>query len=322
MTVIEKLFSVAKAEEGYLEKSLSAYQRKHAIVYEKELGAGKDNITKYWEDIDVGMQGDLWCQVFVYWCFVKAFGTDLARRMLYLDSDQWKVTDKWRDFYTPNWSENFKLNKASVQSSKVQPGYIVYFKNSKRVHHTGIVLDVKRYSDGTGLLTTIEGNTSSGSDVVSNGGCVRIKQYPMTKSGISSVANYGVPNFSLYKEETDDERPVIKEGYHDEDYNSKWCAVLQDALNKLGYRDEDGNKLKVDGHCGDHTVAAIENFQRANGLTVDGHCGPKTWAAIDHALSVLTVTLNRIDIPAGKYEYDRVQDGYYHLVKYDIWVKA
>ena len=319
MNAVERLLSVAKGEEGYLEKSLSAYQRKHAIVYEKEAGAGKDNITKYWEDIDVSMQGDLWCQVFVYWCFVKAFGAEMARKMLYLGPDQWKVSDKWRDFYTPNWSENFKLNKASVQSSKVQPGYIVYFKNSKRVHHTGIVLKVERYADGTGLLTTIEGNTSSGPDVAPNGGSVRIKTYPMTKSGINAVANYGVPNYNLIK---DDERPVIKEGHHDEDYDVKWCAVLQDALNKLGYRDENGDKLKVDGHCGDHTVAAIERFQKANGLKVDGHCGPKTWAAIDHALSVLTVKLPRIDIPEGTYEYDKVQDGYYHLPSYDIWVKA
>ena len=238
--------------------------------------------------------------------------------MLYLDPDHWKISDKWRDFYTPNWSDNFKLNKAYVQSSKVQEGDIVYFKNSKRVHHTGIVLKVERYSDGTGTLTTIEGNTSSGSDVVANGGCVRIKTYHMTKSGINAVAWYGRPNYSLYKEE----RPAVKQGYDDEVKGGNWCAVLQDALNKLGYRDDDGAVLKVDGSCGTHTVQAIKNFQRANGLEVDGSCGPITWAAIDHALSVLSVKVPDINITGGFHEYDKVQDGYYHLVEYDIWVRG
>lgn len=317
MAAVDKVFATAVAEEGYLEKSLTAYNRKHAIVYEKEAGAGKDNITKYWEDVDKNMQGDLWCQVFVYWLFLMTYGVELARKMLYLTPELWKQGDTWRNFYTPDWSQNFKDNKAYVQSSKVQPGDIVYFKNSQRVHHTGLVLAVERYADGTGLLTTIEGNTSSGPDVNPNGGCVRIKKYSMTKSGINAVAWYGRPNYDLVP---DEKRPTVKKGYHDEDHGGNWCAVLQDSLNKLGIKDEDGNSLDTDGHCGTHTTAAIKNFQKKVGLKVTGTCNAETWEAIDHELSVLRVSVP--EIPAGKYEYDKVENGYYHLVQFDIWVKG
>ena len=292
MTAIDTLFKIAKAEEGYLEKSQSAYSKKHAIVYEKEAGAGKDNITKYWEDTYKGMQGQYWCQVFVFWCFVIAYGLEVAKKILYLAD--WTQGDPWTNFYTPDWANNFKAHGAYVQSSKVQPGDIVYFKNSQRIHHTGIVLAVERYSDGTGKLTTIEGNTSSGPDVAPNGGAVRIKEYPMTKNGISQVAWYGRPNYDLVPQT---KRPTIKLGYNDKDMGNNWCAVLQDALKKLGFKGLNGSELAVDGDCGNNTVTAIKAFQSANGLQVDGKCGPKTWAAVDEALSKLTVRILPIKRP-------------------------
>ena len=80
-------------------------------------------------------------------------------------------------------------------------------------------------------------------------------------------------------------RPVIKKGYKDSEKGGDYCAELQEDLNKLGYRDQDGKKLVIDGSCGGRTVAAIKNLQRENGLEVDGHCGPKTWAKIDELLA-------------------------------------
>lgn len=271
MTAIERLLDLAKTENGYLEKSLAAYQAKPSIVYEKELGAGKDNITKYWQDILPGMQGQFWCQVFVFWCFVKCYGLELAKKILYID--RWTQSDSWRKFYTPDWSNNFKANGASVQSSKAQAGDIVYFKNSVRVHHTGIVIDVERYSDGTGKLTTIEGNTSSGSDVVANGGCVRIKSYHMNKNGIDSVAWYGRPQYSLAEKTMEDESivmPTLEKGKAAK--GTPCIYVFQTLMEALGYY-----AMSIDGSYGGGSKTACERFQSDHGLPTTGICDTATW---------------------------------------------
>lgn len=50
---------------------------------------------------------------------------------------------------------------------------------------------------------------------------------------------------------------------------------LQYALSLMGYYD-----AVIDGEYGDKTVAAVKQFQRANGLDVDGRAGPITQAAL------------------------------------------
>lgn len=51
---------------------------------------------------------------------------------------------------------------------------------------------------------------------------------------------------------------------------------LQTVLITLGYALNHG----ADGNFGAETLAALEQYQRANGLAVDGICGPKTWAVL------------------------------------------
>lgn len=67
--------------------------------------------------------------------------------------------------------------------------------------------------------------------------------------------------------------------------NEKGTAVreLQESLNKLGYRDAQGNALKPDGDFGKHTEESVRSFQKAHGLTVDGEAGPKTLQALKQA---------------------------------------
>lgn len=281
MTAIEKLIDVAKAEEGYLEKSLSAYENNPNIVWDKVKGAGYENVTKYWEEVRKSFQWDNqpWCQCYVYWCFMKCYGADLAQRMLYLTPDLWTIGESWKNFYTPNWSDNFKANGASVQSSQAKVGDIVYFKNAKRVHHTGIVIDVERYSDGTGKLTTIEGNTSSESGVVSNGGAVRIKKYAMTRSGIDSVAWYGRPNYELAEDDdptdetTDVTLKVLERGVTPK--KTREIYTFQILMEYYGYYG-----MTVDGSYGNGSETACKRFQKDCGLPQTGICDEATWTAL------------------------------------------
>ncbi len=70
---------------------------------------------------------------------------------------------------------------------------------------------------------------------------------------------------------------TIKKGSKGED-----VVALQKKLNDLGYRDENGNKLKVDGNMGAHTVAALNKFKNevlpgGNKGANQGVVGATTW---------------------------------------------
>ena len=89
MNEVDYIIKIAKAEVGYLEKSKSAYDKNPDILYKKSSGAGYDNYTKYAKDMNElkvyngNKQGYPWCNVFIDWCFVKAFGQKRAKELLY-----------------------------------------------------------------------------------------------------------------------------------------------------------------------------------------------------------------------------------------------
>lgn len=185
------MLATAIAEDGYLEK------KTNYMLDSKEDNAGKANFTKYWRDLSPSSQGNAWCQCFVDWCFEKAYGRETAKKLLCHDNKAWS-------FYTPTCSSYFKIK--SQWRTKPQVGDIIYFQGNAKTYYTGS--DGKSYSKTTfrikhvGIVTkvddthvyTIEGNTSSGSSVVANGGAVRQKAYRLTNS---AIAGYGRPDYSL-----------------------------------------------------------------------------------------------------------------------------
>ncbi len=174
MSEESKVIAIAKAEVGYLEK------KSMASLDDKTANAGSGNFTKYWKALSNGMQGQPWCQCFVDWCFMQAFGTVKAKELLCGSGKIWC-------FYTPTAAEYFKTAKQWITKDP-KAGDIIYFKNSSRIHHVGIVEKVVG-----GTVYTIEGNTSGGSAVIANGGGVCRKSYPV---GNSSIAGYGRPAYT------------------------------------------------------------------------------------------------------------------------------
>ena len=176
MKAVEKLLSIASGEVGYLEKASGK------SLYDKTANAGSANYTKYGYEMHKLYPTTMdypaaWCDCFVDWCFVQAFGKDMALKLIHKFDD-----------YTPNSAGHYKNNGEWYKTPAV--GDQIFFTNTNGgICHTGIV-----YAVDSAKVYTIEGNTSSSSGVVANGGCVAKKSY---KLNYNRIAGYGRPKYGL-----------------------------------------------------------------------------------------------------------------------------
>lgn len=176
---MQRVLTVAFDEEGYIEKASNAH------LDSKTANPGRGNWTKYARDLD---QTDLyngpkngfdWCDMWVDWTFWKAYDFDTMVAMTY---QKLHGLGAGCTFSMNNYKE------AGAWYSDPQPGDQCFFSNDgwATSYHTGLVISVNG-----GYIETMEGNTSSSSGVVANGGCVARKRYPI------SWARYGRPNYAL-----------------------------------------------------------------------------------------------------------------------------
>ncbi len=172
---------IAKAEENYLEKR----DGNLAYLYDKTANAGSKNYTKYGKEMhdiypEIMDYPAAWCDAFVDWCFMQAYGVSNARAL---------IGGEFND-YTVASAQLYKNQNAWKPAGTIpEPGWQIFFKNSTRICHTGIVV---AYEPDTRTVITIEGNTSSAAGVVANGGCVRQKEYSVD---YAQIAGYGVPAY-------------------------------------------------------------------------------------------------------------------------------
>lgn len=185
-----KVLDIALAEVGYLEKA------SRSSLDEKTANAGKANITKYARDLDAisyfngRKQGVAWCATFVCWCFYKAFGKAAALKLLCQPTNT-----KNNAGAGCKHARNYFKAKGRLHDSP-QPGDQIFFYSSDKsqISHTGLVYDVSG-----GKVYTIEGNTSSASGVVANGGAVAKKSYSLT---YARIAGYGRPDYGAQAADT------------------------------------------------------------------------------------------------------------------------
>ena len=227
MKSVEKLISIAKGEVGYLEKA------SNKNLDSKTANAGSANYTKYARDLYPSLQGQPWCDMYVDWCHVQAFGKVKAMQLI----------GGGFSAYTPTSAQYYK-NKGQWHTSP-EPGDQIFFKNSVRIYHTGIVTRM-----AGGKVHTIEGNTSGASGVVANGGGVCEKSYSLSYSGI---AGYGRPDWSLVEE------PEYEPGWH-HDNNGWWYANTKNTYIKDRWAVINGHRyyFNQDGY-------AVTNWQQIDG---------------------------------------------------------
>ncbi len=253
---MNKVIKIAEGELGYLEK------KSNSSLYDKTANAGSANYTKYGAYFN--MNPAQWCDLFVDWCFCQAYGKSKAKEMLCGGFSA----------YTPTSAQYFK-NKGQWYTSP-KKGDVIFFKNSQRICHTGIVYNV----DGT-YVYTIEGNTSGGSAVISNGGGCCKKKYRLNNS---RIAGYGRPNYGGTKNTTVETTTnkggntvtvtlsILKKGS-----KGKEVKTLQCLLIACGYS---CGSAGADGDFGNGTLTAVKKYQTAHKLTADGIVGKNTWNSI------------------------------------------
>ena len=181
MGAVNTLVKIALAEEGYLEKK----DGRKPDLYDKTANAGRNNYTKYWDEIKSAFQGEAWCLCFIVWCFVKAFTKETAKKLLYAVMEGWT-------FYTPTQAARFKTaGRWHDPGSVPEVGWLVFFKNSTRIHHIALIYQVDVVKR---IFYTIVGNTSSGTAVIANGGAVCKKAYSFDHA---DIAGYGAPDYDI-----------------------------------------------------------------------------------------------------------------------------
>ena len=275
---VDKVLAIAEAEVGYLEK------KSNANLYSKTANAGAANYTKYGKEMhdiypSVMDFPAAWCDCFVDWCFYKAYGITNAKAL---------IGGNFND-YTPSSAQLYK-NKNAWYTSNPKVGDQIFFKNSTRICHTGIVYKV----DST-YVYTIEGNTSGASGVVANGGGVCKKKY---KLNYSKIAGYGRPKYDTATS-TFKGNPIVEKGQKHaieftgyvikvdglvgNETKSMKARVLQHAMN-LDYKknqiEEDGDfgiksKFKLGTHYvtkgeRQYMVTAAEILMELNGIDPNG----------------------------------------------------
>ena len=152
-----KVVDLAKSQVGY--KPTNGKHTKYA----KEL----DALGTFYNTAKDGYD---WCDVFFDWLFVKSFGAEIGRKMLYQPLKSLGAG--------VGFSKNYYIQNGAF-SENPQVGSQIFFGNS----HTGIVTGF----DST-YVYTIEGNTGGGN------GQVQRKVY--AKSSLN-ISGYGIPNWKL-----------------------------------------------------------------------------------------------------------------------------
>lgn len=168
-----KVIAVAVAEIGYKEKETNSQ------LDAPSANAGDENYTKYARDFDQKYpkwyngkkNGFAWCDMFVDWCFLTAFGYENALRLLCQPEKSAGAGC--------TYSRRYYANKGQFYTNNPKPGDQIFFGTStSNCSHTGIVERV----DGSKVYT-IEGNTS---DQVAR------RSYALNNS---TIVGYGRPKY-------------------------------------------------------------------------------------------------------------------------------
>ena len=247
-----------------------------------ELGAVErgDNIHPYAAAMEAAygwdVQGQPWCDVFVDWCFVQAFGLEAAGRMTYQRAGAFSALCS---------ASAARYRENGAWNSIPEPGDQVFFRRGGSVEHTGLVEKISGV-----VVSVIEGNSSD---------AVARRSYVL---GSSAIAGYGRPDWSVVASDAQGAAPAAPapgesaptgsaaagesgRRYHAHIYRVEINLLKQGDRGPQVERVQqllaaNGFACAVDGEFGDETRGALLAFQKAAGVCADGEFGGESFAAL------------------------------------------
>lgn len=299
MNTVDKVIKIASNEVGYLEK------KSNSNLYDKTANAGSKNYTKYAHEFDtkyVGFyngkkNGYAYCDMFVDWCFVQAYGVETAKKLLCQPSKSYGAGC--------TYSSTYYKNKGQFYTKNPKVGDQIFFWNSSKTSaaHTGIVYHVDNK-----YVYTIEGNTSGASGVIDNGGGVCRKKYALS---YSRIYGYGRPNYDKSLLEVDGswgkETTKACQKYFgttqdgivsgQSSANKKYLSAVSTSSWKFTVKKSGSDMIRAmqktlnietDGLCGKGTIIALQKYLKSKGYytgKIDGLCGSGTVKALQNFLN-------------------------------------
>lgn len=224
MATLNDLITIAKNEEGYIEKA------SNANLDSKTVNKGTNNYTKYSRDVNnvglMGCQGQAWCATYQFWLELQTFGKEQALK-------NWNMTGNTYVGY--NCFATYNAFKAAGKAGMTPKlGALVIFTFS----HMGRVIDIYT-KNGVKKYSCAEGNTSSNLND-RNGGQVKIKERDFYDT--STIKGFCYIDYDVVEEQPK------KSGWYQED--GGWRFYLGNTGNYVKndwYLDDSGQWAWFDG---------------------------------------------------------------------------
>jgi len=242
---VESVLATAQHEVGYVE------------------GGGSDghsgNITKYWQELYPGGQGQPWCAAFQRWVDIHAGGPDLPIA---------------NPYYCPSIVTYARKHGLWLPANQGSPGDFILFNWGKNgvADHVGRVV-----SKNASSYVTIEGNTSGtnagGIEAQRNGGGVYKKTRPINATVL------GILDYSKLLAKSSGGLPPRKP-VKGNPFAKSAAPCKQGATGDAVRFVQWAVGVPVDGVFGKQTTYAVKEFQKYHHLAVDGVVGNQTIGAL------------------------------------------
>ena len=270
MSRASDIVAIALAEVGYHEKA------SNSALDDKTANSGSNNWTKYARDLAAAgyyngnKNGYAWCDVFVDWCFFKAYGAVEGQRI----QCQTGPLGAGCVYSAQYYRQQGRFDKTPLVGDQI------FFQSGGDIGHTGIVVEVTDNS-----VVTVEGNASD-----------QVRKNTYSRSS-GYIAGYGHPLYS----ETDGAAtsapepvsnpveqpasatcevtlPLLKDGDAGSAVKNAQTLLIAKGYPCGGY--SISGRETPDGEFGPVTERSVRSYQSLRKLQADGVIGAETWSAL------------------------------------------
>lgn len=274
MSKASEIVAIALAQIGYKEKA------SNKNLDDPAANAGSANWTKYARDLasagyyNGNKNGFAWCDVFVDWCFFKAYGKDEGQRIQCQTGPYGAGCTYSMQYY----QQQGRCDK----NPKVGDQIFFRYSGSSGADHTGIVVEVT-----SSQIVTVEGNSGN-----------QVKKNTYARSN-STIIGYGHPLYDEADGTTAAPSPVSEIKKTEATEKAVTVSLKQlsqgstgaqvKTIQRIIYVRGINSKIDIDGDFGPITKAGVIDLQKKlfpnTSSEWDGVVGKNTWTAALTALN-------------------------------------